>query len=205
MKYDKTKFWKAYQTTWGHAPLPLEKTGTENLLGFLEADPQIARVEWAAYILGTIRNEVGPKMMPIKEIKAKPNSQVWIDWQSKYWGTGFYGRGYSQLTLEGNYRQFSKLLYGDDRLVKKPDLVLDPAVGYAILATGCVQGLFRRRTKANGGTRFKLADFLNGTKKDYVSARQIVNGVSGKAFAHALRVGEYCTKYEACLRAAQSA
>lgn len=205
MKFDKAKFWPAYKTQFGRTPHTAEKTGTEQILGFLEADPQIVRLEWAAYILGTIRNEVGSNMMPVKEIKAKPTSQVWIEWQSKYWGTGFYGRGYAQLTLEGNYRQFSKLLYGDDRLVKKPDLVLDPEVGYKILATGCVKGMFRRRKKANGGTPFMLADFLNNKTKDYVMARQIVNGISGNAFAHALKVGANCTKYEACLRAAQSA
>lgn len=200
MKFDRDKFWTEYENQFGHPPHGPEKAATEQLLGFMENDPQLARLEWAAYLLGTIRNEVGSNMLPIKEIKAKPNSPVWIKWQSKYWGTGFYGRGYSQLTGEGNYRQFGKILGMD--LVKNPDMVLQPEVGYKILATGCVQGLFRGRTKAQGGGRFKLSDFLTASKKDYVSARQIVNGISGAAFQHALREADYSTKYEACLRAA---
>jgi hypothetical protein len=191
MKFDRTKFWAEYKNQFGHPPHGPEKNATEQLLGFIENDPQLARLEWAAYLLGTIRNEVGSNMLPIKEIKAKPGTPVWENWQKKYWGTGFFGRGYAQLTWEGNYRKFGKLLGLD--LVKNPDLVLLPEVGYKVLAIGCVQGLFRGRTKAQGGGRYKLSDFL---------ARQIVNGISGAAFQHALREADYSTKYEACLRAA---
>ncbi|XP_058454723.1 uncharacterized protein LOC131432451 [Malaya genurostris] len=35
----------------------------------------------------------------------------------------YYGRGYIQLTWEDNYRQASKALFGDDRLVQNPNLV----------------------------------------------------------------------------------
>lgn len=201
MKFDTAKFWPEYAAQFGHDPHGPEKAATESLIGLIENDPQMERLEWGAYILGTIRNECGSNMLPIKEIKAAPNTMVWKKYQSKYWNTGFFGRGYSQLTLEGNYRQFSKLLYNDDRLVKNPDLVLNPQVGYQILSTGCVRGLFRRRPKAQGGAPYKLSDFLNASKKDYVSARQIVNGMSGPAFKWALRVGDYCQKYDACLRA----
>lgn len=201
MKFDSVAFWATYSHQFGRIPHSIEKPATEGLLGLLATDPQIERIEWAAYLLATIRNECGSNMMPIKEIKAKPGSQVWVQWQSKYWNSGFYGRGYSQLTFEGNYRQFSELLYGDDRLVKNPDLVLNPAVGYKILATGCVRGMFR---KHRNGTPFKLADFLNDKMTDYVDARQIVNGISGNAYAHALRVGDYAERYEKCLRAAQA-
>lgn len=201
MKFDTNKFWAEYNKQFGHAPHGSEQTATEQLLGFMENDAQLERLEWAAYLLATIRNEVGSNMLPIKEKKAKPGSYVWENYQKKYWNTGFYGRGYSQLTLEGNYRQFGKLLGMD--LVKNPDLVLEPKVGYEILATGCVRGLFRGRTKAQGGGRYKLADFLNSKKKDYISARLIVNGIAGPpAKQAALNVGKYGEQYEACLRAA---
>src|SRR5436305_10389940 len=201
--FDRSKFWTAYNNQFGHNPHPTEKGATNNLLGFIESDSALARLEWAAFLLGTMRNEVGSNMMPIKEIKAAPNTAVWQKYQSKYWNTGFYGRGYSQLTLKGNYQQFGNLLGMD--LVDNPDLVLQPAVGYKILSMGCVQGLFRRRPKSAGGARYKLTDFLNGQKKDYVSARQIVNGVSGMAYKWALRAADYSQKYDACLRAAQAA
>jgi hypothetical protein len=202
-KFDRSRFWTEYNNQFGHDPHPNEKTATESLLGFLENDATLERLEWAAFLLGTIRNEVGSNMLPIKEIKAAPNTIVWQKYQSKYWNTGFYGRGYSQLTLKGNYQQFGNLLGMD--LVKNPDLVLQPEVGYKILSMGCVRGLFRRRPKSEGGTPYKLADFLNSKKKDYVSARQIVNGMSGMAFKWALRAADYSKKYEACLRAAQTA
>lgn len=202
MKFSIAPFWTEYNKQFGHPPHQTERQATGQLLGFMENDLQLERLEWAAYLLGTIRNEVGSNMLPIKEIKAKPGTVVWVKYQSKYWNTGFYGRGYSQLTLKGNYQQFGKLLGLD--LVKNPDLVLKPEIGYKILATGCVRGLFRGRPKSQGGGRYKLADFLNNKTKDYVSARQIVNGIAGPAFKWALRVGEYCKQYEACLRAASS-
>jgi len=200
MKFDRTKFWTEYNNQFGHPPHGPEQNATEQLLGFMENDPQLARLEWAAYLFGTIRNEVGSNMLPVKEIKAKPGTPVWENWQKKYWNTGFYGRGYAQLTWEGNYQKFGKLLGLD--LVKNPDMLLLPEVGYKVLALGCVQGLFRRRSKAQGGAPYKLSDFLTGSKKDYISARQIVNGISGAAYQHALREADYSQKYEACLRAA---
>lgn len=78
---------------------------------------------------------------------------------------------------------------------------MKPEVGYQILATGCVRGLFRRRSKTSA---FKLSDFLNDKIKDYVGARQIVNGVGGAARQWALRVGDYSERYETCLRASQA-
>ncbi|HEX8922016.1 MAG TPA: hypothetical protein VF766_11100 [Pyrinomonadaceae bacterium] len=202
-KFDKSLFWTEYKRQFARTPHDTEKKATESLLGFIEADSNLSRLEWAAYLLGTMRNEVGSNMLPIKEIKAAPNTQIWKQYQSKYWNTGYYGRGYSQLTWKGNYQKFSKLLGLGDRLVTDPDLTLQPEIGYKILSLGCVNGLFRTRPKKDGGAPYKLADFLNATKKDYVSARNIVNGVSGTAFQWALRVGEFSEKYEACLRAAQ--
>ncbi|MDT4969842.1 MAG: putative chitinase [Acidobacteriota bacterium] len=202
-KFDNAKFWAAYKTQFGHLPHATEKKSTQNLLGFIAVDPNLQRIEWAAYLLGTMRNEVGASLLPIKENKAAPNTEVWKKYQSKYWNTGFYGRGYAQLTWKGNYQKFSRLLGMGDQLVSNPDLVLQPKVGYDILSIGCVQGLFRSRPRKLGGKPYKLADFLTATKKDYVSARNIVNGVSGTAYKWALRVGAYSQKYEACLRAAE--
>jgi hypothetical protein len=200
MKFDSSRFWTEYIEQFGHAPHETEKKGTETLLSLISSDDNLQRLEWAAYILGTIRNECGSDMQPVREIKARPGTLVWEKYQKNYWNTGFYGRGYSQLTLKGNYQQFSRLLYGDDRLVKNPDLVMSAEVGYKILATGCVQGLFRRRSATSA---FKLSDFLNDKVKDYVGARQIVNGVGGPAYKWALRVGDYSESYEACLRASR--
>ncbi|RWS12428.1 hypothetical protein B4U79_06478, partial [Dinothrombium tinctorium] len=40
-------------------------------------------------------------------------------------GKNYYGRGYIQLTHSYNYRAASQDLYGDDRLIRNPDLVAD--------------------------------------------------------------------------------
>lgn len=41
-------------------------------------------------------------------------------------GYRYRGRGYFQLTGKGNYAKFSKAVYGDDRIVKNPELVAEP-------------------------------------------------------------------------------
>jgi predicted chitinase len=43
-------------------------------------------------------------------------------------GWKYRGRGYIQLTGKGNYAAASQAIFGDDRLVKNPDLVNDPKV-----------------------------------------------------------------------------
>lgn len=49
-------------------------------------------------------------------------------------GWKYRGRGFIQLTGKNNYAQASKAIYGDDRLVKNPDLVNDPAVAAEVSA-----------------------------------------------------------------------
>jgi predicted chitinase len=49
-------------------------------------------------------------------------------------GFKFRGRGFIQLTGKSNYAAASKAIYGDDRLVKNPDLVNDPAVAAEVSA-----------------------------------------------------------------------
>ena len=49
-------------------------------------------------------------------------------------GARFKGRGFIQLTGKFNYTKFSKKIYGDDRLVKVPDLANDPDVAAKLLA-----------------------------------------------------------------------
>jgi LysM repeat protein/predicted chitinase len=46
----------------------------------------------------------------------------------------FRGRGPIQLTGRGNYSKASRDIYGDDRLVQNPDLVMDPEVGAQVVA-----------------------------------------------------------------------
>lgn len=124
-----------------------------------------------AYILATAMHESG--LVPIKEKEDKKRGKVWA-WQSKYWNTGYYGRGFVQLTWKANYQKFSDLLGID--LVSNPDLVLEPIYAAFIIVKGMRDGNFTGR---------KLADFTytynpnldvdNSTQSLY-AARTMING-----------------------------
>lgn len=77
----------------------------------------------------------------------------------------FRGRGHLQITGRDQYARVSQELYGDDRLVRNPDLLLDPATGlrasaaYAKLygradqdASPDVKSSFNQALKAVGGS-----------------------------------------------------
>jgi hypothetical protein len=49
-------------------------------------------------------------------------------------GWKYRGRGFIQLTGKSNYAEASRAIYGDDRLVKDPDLVLQPHVAAEVTA-----------------------------------------------------------------------
>jgi len=115
-----------------------------------------------AYILGTVYNECRFKSIPEK--RAKTGTDVW-KLQERYWHTGYYGRGYSQLTWKKNYEKFSAILGID--LVTKPDRVLEPEIGAKIIVNGMLNGLFTGR---------KLSTYFNDRVCDWMGARSIVNG-----------------------------
>lgn len=113
------------------------------------------------YILALAWHE--SRLQPIKEIKAKPGTYVWDTYQVKYWNTGFYGRGFVQLTWEANYQKMGKVL--GVNLVANPDLALKPQYAADIIVYGMMNGSF---------TGKKLGDFINSEKADYYNARDTV-------------------------------
>lgn len=115
-----------------------------------------------AYVLGTVYHECG--FRSIKERRAKEGTEVW-KMQEKYWHTGFYGRGFSQLTWRYNYKKFSPIVGFD--LVKNPDKVLEPAIGAKIIVHGMRIGLFTNKS---------LDNYFNPTTTNWIDARRIVNG-----------------------------
>lgn len=128
------------------------------------AEHGVAMPEQVAYVVGTAWHEARLRCMP--EIRAKHGTRVRA-MQDRYWGTGYYGRGFVQLTWERNYRKFSDLLGID--LVGEPNRVLDPAIGAKILVLGMRDGLF---TGVGLGKYFK-----EGYPPEWLNARRIVNGV----------------------------
>jgi len=117
-----------------------------------------------AYILATCYHECRFRSIP--EIRAKTGTKIWY-MQEKYWHTGYYGRGFCQLTHERNYQKFSELLGVD--LVDNPDEALRPEIGAKILVIGMVQGLFSGK---------RLAQYFqpNETPR-WLNARRTVNGL----------------------------
>lgn len=117
-----------------------------------------------AYILATAKHE--SNFRPIKERRAKPTQTEVYKLQNKYWSTGYFGRGFVQLTWKNNYKKMSDFLGVD--FVQNPDLVLNSKYAAKILVYGMMQGSF---------TRKKLGMYINRNLSDYYHARKVVNGL----------------------------
>ncbi|MCI4650856.1 glycoside hydrolase family 19 protein [Phaeodactylibacter sp.] len=115
------------------------------------------------YILATAWHE--SKLKPVRERRAG-SSQTWLrQLQDRYWSSGYYGRGFVQLTWESNYKKMSEFLGVD--LVGNPDLALEPRYAADILVYGMMNGEFTRRA---------LSRYINMVQTDYYNARRVVNG-----------------------------
>jgi putative chitinase len=107
------------------------------------------------------------RLRPIEEIKAAPGSCVWEQYQSRYWPSGYYGRGFVQITWRDNYRKMGELLGLD--LVGRPDLALRPGVAAEIMVRGMMLGLF---------TGKRLGDYINAQGADWYNARRTIGAIS---------------------------
>ena len=128
------------------------------------AEHGVTMPEQVAYIVGTAWHE--SRLLCIPEFRAKPGTKVW-NMQNRYWDTGFFGRGFVQLTWQRNYKKFGDLLGID--LVSDPDKVLEPQIGAKILVRGMRDGLFT----GVGLARY----FKEGQPPEWLNARKIVNGL----------------------------
>jgi predicted chitinase len=95
--------------------LPPEK------LDWLKSDPQ----RFGQFLYGGQRAKIVPDAKQGYRMEfSKPEDQ-----QRANDGWNYRGRGHVQITGRDQYAKISQELYGDDRLVKNPDLVNDPSVG----------------------------------------------------------------------------
>lgn len=162
------------------------------LLLLLDRSPEIPTRQ-LAYILATIRHETAGTFRPLKEFRAKPGTRTYT-LQQRYWPSGYFGRGYVQLTWERNYAQLTErlrrmgVLTPADSLVTTPDLACDPWVAWHVLIVGMQEGLF---------TGKRLGDYIDQQRTDYVNARRVVNGID-----QAERIAGYANEFELLLRAA---
>jgi hypothetical protein len=110
-----------------------------------------------AYILGTSEWESGFTVVRERFTVAHEPQRRGLTYYP------YYGRGFVQLTLEGNYKHYSTLLGVD--LVGDPDLALQPDIALYVLVHGMMHGSFG----------IALPTFVNATQTDFLHARQSVN------------------------------
>lgn len=206
MFYDRKKFFSSIRSKL--APKgrlsQSQVNGIEILLK--EGERRNFNTEWIAYVLATAWHETGTTMEPVRETFADTDAQAiarlndaWkkgrLKWVKKpYWNTGFFGRGYVQLTHEYNYKKMGEWLKID--LVKNKDLALDPEIAAQIIYEGMLRGMF---------TGKKLGDYLDGDDaldaddvKQYEAARKIVNGTD-----KAKTIAKYAIHFENALRSSE--
>lgn len=141
-----------------------------------------------AYIVATAYHE--SRLSPIKEIKGKEGTELW-DIQKRYWPSGYYGRGFVQITWKGNYQKMSDVLGVD--LVENPDLALNSEIAAKIIVIGMINGMF---------TGHRLGTFINDVNAlnpDFYAARAVVGAkmVLGKDTAKLIE--GYAKKITQCL------
>jgi predicted chitinase len=115
-----------------------------------------------AYVLATVEWETNRTFMPVKE--AYWLSEDWRRQNLRYYP--YYGRGFVQLTLEENYRQYSQIVGLD--LVGNPDKALEPEIALFILVHGFRTGAF---------TGKKITNYINEDGYNFVQARRCINGL----------------------------
>ena len=80
----------------------------------------------------TVAVETG-SFLPVTERLCNPEHQPAVyALQQHYWPSGYYGRGYIQLTWKANYERYEHLL--NESLVGTPNLAATPGVAARILA-----------------------------------------------------------------------
>jgi putative chitinase len=182
--------------------LGLTITKGEDLLvffNFLQNDPDIQEIRWAAYILATVYKESEFSFKPKEENGkggnlgyAKPQQVTDVlgcrGPKNAVYTNSYYGRGYVQITHAANYKALGKAYGIGDELYINPDRALEPQIAYFITSYGMRHGTFT-------AGRHKLSMHINGKKCDYKGARQIINGHDKDVL-----IAEYANKVEILLR-----
>lgn len=178
---------------------PQQYQGLDQLLAFIELDPDITDDRWVAYMMATVEHECAHTFLPITEFgppayfdKYNAGTKIGERLGNTQPGDGlkYKGRGFVQITGRANYLKLGQALGVGDLFIKQPDLVLEPANAYRIMSVGMRNGLFTGR---------KLATYINDAGCDYVNARRIINGTD-----QAEVIAGYATMYEKVLKKARA-
>lgn len=128
---------------------------------------QISLPGQVAYILATAQHEslLGRYLTELSSGKQYEGRQDLGNTQPGD-GVRFKGRGYVQITGRRNYTDWSSRLKLD--LVNNPKQAAEPTIAAKVLVRGMQLGTFTGKS---------LSDYLNSSKRDFVNARRIVNGL----------------------------
>ena len=165
--FDKAKFFTTVRTR-------LKGLNTAQVVGFetVLAACNGAPLAYAAYMLATSWHETNATMEPVRE--AYWLSEAWRKKNLRYYP--WYGRGYVQLTWQGNYKRADAEaaaagLIRPGELLANADLAMRPDIAALILRKGMDQGWF---------TGVKNSAVLpssgTATRVQYMNARTIING-----------------------------
>jgi len=99
--FSQDTFFQTYEAAFA-ALSPTAASGLGALLGFLEQDPEVTDVPWAAYMLATVKHECANRWQPIEEFgkgKGRPYGRPVIvtDADGTQYTNRYYERGYVQL------------------------------------------------------------------------------------------------------------
>jgi hypothetical protein len=198
MHIDHTAFFNGYRNAYGRLTQGVV-SGLELLGRNMEVDPDLKNLQWASYMLATVKHECADTWQPIVERgprnyfdKYETGTPLGRRLGNTEPGDGwrFRGRGYVQITGRANYARLTQVLkLGPEAdLVRDPDQALRPAIAYQIMSVGMRKGLF---------TGKKLSDYIGSGVCDYRNARRIINGVD-----QAARIAQFAVTIEAILREA---
>jgi hypothetical protein len=173
---DRASFYNAYRTAFGDLDYQAS-AGLDQLLGFLENDPDMRDIRLRAYVLATVKYETSDRFVPTTKDdpqgyqRFEPGTPLGNQVGNKVPGDGelFRARGYNGLTGRDNYYRMSQVLGFEPKmstLIDDPDKANEPRLAYRIMSLGMRGGLFTGR---------KLSDFINETQTDYFNA-SAVNG-----------------------------
>lgn len=211
LKLDRAKFWKGYHKGFdAYGPTTQATVNALNvILDKFETESRLKNLPQFSYCLATWYHETGidgNHFVPVREKKAGYRTEVWKKYQSKYWHTGFFGRGLDQTTFETNYRKAGEAIGLGDAFVQNPDLLLKIEYAYDGAVSGMVSGRYRADKSKQ---RYSLPRFFkddDASLQDYFDARDIINGdknrvVRGKK--NGLLIAETAEKFENILRLAK--
>jgi len=195
MRFNRETFFTQYRAAFG--PLSQDQVdGLSALLDAIELDADATDVRQIAYMLATTKHECADTWQPITERgsrdyfnKYEPGTPIGRNLGNRLRGDGyrFRGRGFVQLTGRPNYQKMAEICGAD--LVGTPELALDGALAYRIMASGFRDGTFTGR---------RLSRYINADACDYRNARQCINRLD-----QADRIAGYARSFETILRHAE--